>query len=45
MATRAVFPTVRPAAGMYESFYLRAVSPEEPVAVWIRYTVHKRAGP
>jgi hypothetical protein len=44
MATRAVFPTVRPAAGMYESFYLRAVSPQEPVAVWIRYTVHKRAG-
>ena len=31
-------------AGMYESFYLRAVSPEEPVGVWIRYTVHKRPG-
>ena len=31
------------AAG-YESFYLRAVSPSEPVGVWIRYTVHKRAG-
>jgi hypothetical protein len=29
---------------MYESFYLRAVSPEEPVAVWIRYTIHKRPG-
>ena len=29
---------------MYESFYLRAVSPEEPVGVWIRYTVHKRPG-
>jgi hypothetical protein len=29
---------------MYESFYLRAVSPEEPVGVWIRQTVHKRPG-
>jgi hypothetical protein len=29
---------------MYESFYLRAVSPQEPVGVWIRHTVHKRPG-
>ena len=29
---------------MYESFYLRAVSPDEPVGIWIRYTVHKRPG-
>jgi hypothetical protein len=29
---------------MYESFYLRAVSPEEPLGVWIRHTVHKRSG-
>lgn len=29
---------------MYESFYLRAVSPEEPVGIWLRYTVHKRPG-
>jgi hypothetical protein len=29
---------------MYESFYLRAVSPDEPVGVWFRYTVHKRPG-
>jgi hypothetical protein len=29
---------------MYESFYLRAVSPEDPVSVWIRYTVHKWPG-
>lgn len=27
---------------MYESFYLRAVSPVEPVGVWIRCTVQKR---
>jgi hypothetical protein len=37
-----IFPTAQPGAGMYESFYLRAVAPEEPLGVWIRYTVHKR---
>lgn len=31
-------------AGMYESFYLRAVSPDEPVGVWIRHTIHKAPG-
>ncbi len=40
----AVFPSAAPRAGMYESFYLRAVSPEEPRGLWIRYTVHKRPG-
>ena len=30
--------------GMYESFYLRAVSPREPIGVWIRHTVHKPPG-
>jgi hypothetical protein len=40
----AVFPNASAGAGMYESFYLRAVSPLEPVGVWIRYTVHKRPG-
>jgi hypothetical protein len=29
---------------MYESFYLRAVSPDQPLGLWIRYTVHKRPG-
>ncbi len=29
---------------MYESFYLRAVAPDEPVGAWLRYTVHKRPG-
>jgi hypothetical protein len=29
---------------MYDSFYLRAVSPREPVGVWIRNTVHKATG-
>jgi hypothetical protein len=44
MSVGAVFPGAPRRAGMYESFYLRAVSPEEPVCVWIRYTVHKRPG-
>jgi hypothetical protein len=44
MTTSAIFPAAPTRAGMYESFYLRAVSPAEPVGVWIRYTVHKPPG-
>ncbi|MGA8353711.1 MAG: hypothetical protein WB698_06055 [Solirubrobacteraceae bacterium] len=44
MSVAAVFPTASMQAGMYESFYLRAVSPVQPVGVWIRCTVHKRPG-
>ncbi|HEY7951941.1 MAG TPA: hypothetical protein VID70_03075 [Solirubrobacteraceae bacterium] len=44
MSVVPVFPAASPRAGMYESFYLRAVSPDEPLGVWIRYTVHKRPG-
>jgi hypothetical protein len=44
MRTEAVFPTASTRAGMYESFYLRAVCPEEPVGIWIRHTVHKPPG-
>ena len=45
--------TVRPAArfplagageGLYESFYVKACHPSEPLAVWVRYTVHKAPG-
>jgi hypothetical protein len=39
-----VFPSAALQKGMYESFYLRAVSPTEPLGAWIRYTVHKRPG-
>jgi hypothetical protein len=39
-----VFPSAAPAAGMYESFYLRAVDPLQARGLWIRYTVHKRPG-
>jgi hypothetical protein len=44
MPVSAVFPHAAHGKGMYESFYLRAVSPQEPVGVWIRYTVHKPPG-
>ncbi len=37
------FPHVGPEQGHYESFYLRAVDPERPRGVWIRYTTHQRA--
>jgi hypothetical protein len=44
MVATAVFSTALCKVGMYESFYLRAVAPDEPVGVWLRYTVHKRPG-
>jgi hypothetical protein len=42
--THARFPHVAPGKGHYESFYLRAVDPERPRGVWIRYTTHQRPG-
>ena len=42
--TEARFPAVPLDAGHYESFYLKACHPVEPLGVWIRYTVHKRPG-
>jgi hypothetical protein len=44
VGTAAVFPGAQTGAGMYESFYLRAFSPREPVGVWIRHTAHKTPG-
>jgi len=44
MGASPIFPGVPLRAGMYESFYLRAVAPDEPVGAWIRYTVRKRPG-
>ena len=41
MTTR--FPALR-AGGGYESFYLRAVDPVRPRAVWLRHTVHQAPG-
>jgi len=40
--TEARFTAVPVEAGHYESFYLKACHPAEPLGVWIRYTVHKR---
>lgn len=44
MLDTARYPGVARAKGLYESFYLKAGHPSEPVAVWIRYTVHKQPG-
>ncbi len=44
MRAAPVYPGAPVRVGMYESYYLRAVSPEEPVGVWIRNTVHKAPG-
>jgi hypothetical protein len=38
------FPAISAGKGHYESFYLKAAHPADPLAVWIRYTVHKRPG-
>lgn len=44
LRTKARFPDVAPKAGHYESFYLKACHPSEPLGIWIRYTVHKQPG-
>ncbi|MGO9488307.1 MAG: hypothetical protein ACLQBB_04675 [Solirubrobacteraceae bacterium] len=44
MQARPIFPGTGTGAGMYESFYLRAFSPTQPLGIWIRHTVHKRPG-
>ena len=41
--TKARFAALKEGDGGYESWYLKACSPDEPVGVWIRYTTHKRA--
>ena len=38
------FPKVPQDKGHYESFYIRACHPGDPLGVWVRYTVHKRPG-
>ncbi|HEX8855378.1 MAG TPA: hypothetical protein VF752_07230 [Thermoleophilaceae bacterium] len=44
LRTRPRFPDVPREAGRYESFYLKASHPTEPLGFWIRHTVHKRPG-
>ncbi len=36
------FPRVGASAGHYESYYVKACHPDGGLAIWIRYTVHKR---
>jgi hypothetical protein len=43
LRTQARFPDVPTGKGHYESFYLKACHPSEPLAVWVRYTVHKHS--
>src|SRR5512132_1899557 len=42
--TEARFAQLPAKAGHYESVYLKACHPSEPLGAWIRYTVHKRPG-
>ena len=42
MRTEARFTGVEPAAGHYESFFIKAARPGGGQALWIRHTVHKR---
>ena len=42
MRTEARFPAVGIETGHYESFYIKAGSPDGGRAVWLRHTVHKR---
>jgi hypothetical protein len=44
LRSTARFPGLQLSAGHYESFYLKASHPTDPVSIWIRYTVHKRPG-
>jgi len=44
LRSTARFPGVASSAGHYESFYLKASHPTDPVSLWIRYTIHKRPG-
>ena len=43
MRTRARFTDVPDGKGHYESFYIKACHPTEPLGIWIRHTVHKHS--
>ena len=43
LRTTARFPEVPAGKGHYESFYLKACHPSQPLGIWIRYTVHKHS--
>ena len=45
MATSAIFPRARARRGMYESFYLRAVSPTQDYGLWQIHNVPAATDP
>jgi hypothetical protein len=44
LRSTARFPGLSLDAGAYESYYLKACHPTDPVGIWLRHTVHKRPG-
>jgi hypothetical protein len=44
LRTHARFPSVPREKGHYESFYIKACHPAEPLGIWIRHTVHQHSG-
>lgn len=44
LRTTARFPDVPLGDGHYESFYVKASHPVEPLSIWLRHTIHKRPG-
>ena len=44
LRTQARFPAVERDTGHYESFYIKTSDAAQRLGVWIRHTVHKRAG-
>jgi hypothetical protein len=44
LRSAARFPHLSQGAGHYESFYLKACHPTEPLGLWLRHTIHKRPG-
>ncbi|NLT07830.1 MAG: hypothetical protein GXY03_16200 [Solirubrobacterales bacterium] len=44
MLDDARFPGWKAGDGGYESYYVKASHPTDPVSIWLRHTVHKRPG-
>ena len=44
MTARTMFTGLERGDGGYESYFLRAVAPDRPRALWLRHTVHKQPG-
>ena len=44
LRTEARYPSLKPDAGHYESFFLRAARPSGGEGIWIRYTIDRAPG-